>query len=247
MKKKLITMILLCTMSLSMLSCNDDKQKQASNDNNKPSQSTSNDNKNDKQGSDDATVNRTNTELPKDKENKEDNNEQAPKEMTSEEIVAKFNEIYPKIYTFFKEKLEKPNINRGDDFKVRIDKKDLDIKGYKGIVALGYHPDKTKHDEINSADFALGDVPTDPKKVITVGGSMFQEYSTDEIEKNGIKIKGTLFEEFINIISPQKVDIEELEKEATKNYKTGYSKRYGNTVIGITASYGDVRVSVMIG
>ena len=45
MKKKLITIILLCTISLSMLGCNDDKQKQVSNDNNKTTQSASNDNK----------------------------------------------------------------------------------------------------------------------------------------------------------------------------------------------------------
>lgn len=243
--KKLTTIILLCTISLSMLSCNDNKQKQASNDNNKPSQSTSNDNKNDKQGSDDETVNRTYTELPKENE-KEDNSQTAPKEMTDEEKVAKFNELYPKMETFFKEKLEKPYISRGDDYKIQIDKKDLDVKGYKGIFGMRYVPNQQNDKEFNNAWFTLANLPNANRKVESVGGSISQSRKLEDIKKEGYKLKGTLFEEYINLVATEKVDIEQLEKKASEDVIHGASMRYGHTVVGVNYNSGDVRVSVMI-
>lgn len=245
MKKKLITIILLCTISLSMLGCNDDKQKQASNDNNKPSQSTSNDNKNDKQGGDDATVNKTYTELPKENE-KEDNSQTAPKEMTAEEKVAKFNELYPKMETFFKEKLEKPYISRGDEYKVKTIKGNIDVKGFKGICGLDFTPNQRNDKEFDNAAFTIAADPDNPKKIYSVGGSLSQFYKAEEVKKHGYKLKGTLFEEFINLLATDKIDIEKLEKEASKDWMNGGSIRNGHTDVSVSINAGDVRVAVMI-
>ena len=166
--------------------------------------------------------------------------------MTNEEKVAKFNELYPKAYDFFKEKLEKPYINRGNEYKVKIEKKNIDIKGYKGISGITFFPNQQNDNEFDNASFTLGDNPNNSKEIVCFGGYLNRRCSLDEIKKNGYKLKGTLFEEFINMPSTEKVDIDELEKEATKNWLKGYSKRYGHTVVGVQPNAGDIRVTVMI-
>lgn len=255
MQKKFITTILLCTMSLSMLGCNNDKQKQTSNDNSKKIEQNSdaiNSDNNDKKGKDDATVNRTYTELPKNTEDKSEKNDAEKaaklKKYTNEEMVAMFNERYPKMYNLFKEKLEKPYISRGENYKIREKKLQANLKGYKGIVSLDWGDCQYNYNEYNLASYSLGVDENKPDTVFCFGGSMYQKRSEEDVVKNGFKIKGTPFEDYIKIMCGENFDVDEFEKEANKHAATnkGYAKYYGRTEVSIACNLGDVRLVVSI-
>lgn len=246
MKKKLITLILLCTMSITLLGCNNDKKDSTvNNKDNQTQQSNESNKKNNISENNDDFGKSENTGTPIDASQSENTSEKVTP-MTSEQMVAKYNELYPKMHEFFYEKLEKLYPNRGDAYKVQISKDDIQVKGYNGISALMFTPNQNKDHEYVDSGFTIGVDPNDNKKIISIGGSLSRHYPLEDIKKDGYKLKGTLFEEFINDLSTEKVDIDELEKEANKNPINGITKRYGNSVISVNPNIGDIRVSVMI-
>ncbi|MDY5911622.1 MAG: hypothetical protein SPJ62_06360 [Inconstantimicrobium porci] len=246
MKRKFITIALLCTMSITLLGCNNDKKDSTvNNKDNQTQQSNESNKKNNISENNDDFGKSENTGTPIDASQSENTSEKVTP-MTSEQMVEKYNEIYPKMYTFFKEKLEKPYINRGDEYAIKLKKDEIKVSGYKGISGLSYGPDQNNDKEFVDADFNLAVDPDNRQKIVSLGGNLNQRYNLDELIKNGYKLQGTLFEEFINTLSTEKVDIAELEKEASKEPLQGVTKRYGNTVISVNPNAGDLRVTIMI-
>ena len=58
-----------------------------------------------------------------------------------------------------------------------------------------------------------------------------QILTIEEFDKNGLKIEGTLFEDYMHLFVTEKIGFKSLEEEVKKNFKTTntVTRTYGNT------------------
>lgn len=225
MRKKLITAILICTMGLSMFGCNN--------------KSSSNKSSNNSQKAAEEEA-KANVDLPDADKTNEDNDinntdNVSPEygKMTSEEIVSRYEQLRPKVTELFKEKLEKPNEGKGDQYKVYEYKEEHNIKDYKGVERIEYEDGEAK--QLEHFTYAIFSLMFDDSgnKGQAVYARLMETYTIDKIKEKGTKIKGTMFQELIDLVSPDKdkINYDELDEKVAKGIleKNVIDFYYGHT------------------
>ncbi|GKX67424.1 hypothetical protein [Inconstantimicrobium mannanitabidum] len=238
MKRKIIAGILILSMVVGVMGCKSSKDNTTKTPAVATGAAQSNDNK-------DQNAQSTSTDTPQD-----NNDENKAKKLTSPEVIKKFEELRPKVTEFFKEKLEKPNAGKGDQFKVYEESNDLKIKDFKGVTFVKYDDavNTEGHYSYGACSISPKEVKVDSTDAQNIVVDLWLKINEDKIEKEGFKIQGTLFEEFIKLVSTETVDIAGLEKEVSAHVteQGGVTKHYGNTEINFKILDGQLICTITI-
>lgn len=246
MKKKFIVTLLLCTLSLSLLNCNNEnknttnkKQQSKQEQQNKNSNEDEN-NINEKDEDEDDQINSTNEPTK--------NNTDTAQPLSSEKLVEKYEELRPKVTNLLKDKLETPNADKGEAYKVYEKSVKHDLAGYKGVESLSYDDGDNTLKHFTNATYGLCFDKETNKKATEITGHLMQVLTLDEIAQNGVKLQGTMFEEFMNLFTNEKIDFKSIQDEIKSNVKSTVEikKKYGNTTFTFSRSGASLVCNVSI-
>ncbi|GKX67425.1 hypothetical protein [Inconstantimicrobium mannanitabidum] len=238
MKRKIIAGILILSMVAGVMGCKSSKDNTTKTPAVATGAAQSNDNK-------DQNAQSTSTDT-----NQDNNDENKAKKLTSPEIIKKFEELRPKVTAFLKEKLEKPNVGKGDEFKVYEKSNDVKIKDFSGVSYVEYndHVKDKGHYSYGAYSISAKEKDVESTEAANIVTDLWLVIDEDKIEKEGFKIQGTLFEEFIKLVSTDTVDIAGLEKEVSAHVTEdgGVTKQYGNTEINFRIMDSEMMCTITI-